>query len=213
MVEGPSDEVRFAVRIMAKGTAESSNRTSSAGESTVWTVGHSTHSAEEFNKILKANGIESLVDVRSFPGSRRYPQFNKQELAESLIAVSIDYYHLPNLGGRRRPLPNSRNKAWRNSSFRAYADHMETEEFKEGTEQLLMLAAAKRTAIMCAEALWWRCHRGLIADYLKAQGAQVMHIMNETHPERHPYTSAAKIINGKLSYKGTLAEQQLELEL
>lgn len=206
-------EVRHAVTIMAKGMAKPSIRTSSASESTVWTVGHSTHTAEEFNKILTANGIESLVDVRSFPGSRRYPQFNKQELAESLSAVGIDYYHLPNLGGRRRPLPNSRNNAWRNSSFRAYADHMESEEFKGGIEQLLMIAEAKRTAIMCAEALWWRCHRGLIADYLKAHGALVLHIMNETHQEPHPYTSAAKILNGELSYEGMVAEQQMELEL
>ena len=194
---------------MTKGGKEISG----ASESTVWTVGHSTHSAEEFNKILKANGIESLVDVRSFPGSRRYPQFNKHELAESLRVAGIQYYHLPNLGGRRRPLSNSRNKAWRNSSFRAYADHMESEEFREGTAQLLTLAAAKPTSIMCAEALWWRCHRGLIADYLKAHGARVMHIMNETHQEPHPYTSAAQILNGELSYEGTVADQQMELEL
>ncbi|MEP6919577.1 MAG: DUF488 domain-containing protein [bacterium] len=179
----------------------------------LWTVGHSTHSAEEFNKILKAHEIANLVDVRTFPGSRRYPQFNKPELADALKLVGIKYFHLPAIGGRRRAVPNSKNTAWRNASFQAYADHMETEEFKDGIRQLSTLAVEGRTAIMCAEALWWRCHRGLIADYLKFRGWLVLHIMNETHEESHPYTSAAKIVNGELSYAGEVGAKQLDLEL
>jgi uncharacterized protein (DUF488 family) len=172
----------------------------------VWTVGHSTHSWEEFKEILLAHQIEVLVDVRSFPGSRRHPQFNKTELFRQLDSLGLNYLHLPALGGRRRPLPNSKNTAWQNSSFRAYADHMETEEFKKGIEILLELAEPKRTVIMCAEALWWRCHRSLIADFLKANFVEVIHILNAQKTEKHPYTSAARIVDGRLSYEGLLAE-------
>ena len=170
----------------------------------VWTIGHSTRSAAEFNQILVAHQIAALVDVRSFPGSRRYPHFNKPELSRRLEAVGILYAHNPRLGGRRRPSPDSRNTAWQNSSFRAYADHMESEEFKQGIEDLLEVARTKPTAIMCAEALWWRCHRSLIADFLKAQGLAVIHIIDEKKTQAHPYTSAARIIDGRLSYAGLL---------
>ncbi|MEP6636217.1 MAG: DUF488 domain-containing protein [Acidobacteriota bacterium] len=193
--------------------SQSSGKRSDVDEATVWTVGHSTHTADDFIKILKAHEISALVDVRSFPGSRRYPHFNQQELAGSLRTASINYHHLPSLGGRRRPLPNSRNTAWRNASFRAYADYMESPEFKDGIQQLLVLACADRTAIMCAEALWWRCHRGLVSDYLKAHGSLVLHIMNEANEEPHPYTSAANVINGELSYVEVADEQQLTLNL
>jgi uncharacterized protein (DUF488 family) len=169
---------------------------------TVWTVGHSTRSGDEFGQILSAHGIEVLVDVRSFPGSRRYPQFNRATLAESLESIGIKYRHEPRLGGRRRPSADSRNTAWRNSSFRAYADHMETDDFRKGVEGLLELAASARVAVMCAEALWWRCHRSLISDYLKAAGHTVVHILDETKTEDHPFTSAARIVEGKLSYRG-----------
>lgn len=169
---------------------------------TVWTVGHSTHSSEEFTEILRAHQIEVLVDVRSFPGSRRYPHFNKTELSRQLDSIGVVYLHLPALGGRRRGSVNSKNTAWQNSSFRAYADHMETEEFKEGIETLLELAGPKRTAIMCAEALWWRCHRSLVADYLKSNSVEVLHILNAQKTEKHPYTSAARIVEGRLSYEG-----------
>jgi uncharacterized protein (DUF488 family) len=173
---------------------------------TVWTVGHSTRSAAELNYILDAHEIGHLADVRSFPGSRRYPQFNGQQLSESLPAIGINYHHLPNLGGRRRPLSNSRNIAWKNQSFRAYADYMDTEGFLNGIRQLLELATEQRTAIMCAEALWWRCHRSLIADYLKLRSLVVIHVMDATHTQIHPYTSAARIIHGRLSYEGLLGE-------
>ena len=171
---------------------------------TVWTVGHSTRSGEEFAQILKAHGIQVLVDVRSFPGSRRYPQFNRAALAESLRQVGIEYKHEPRLGGRRTPRKDSHNTAWKNASFRAYADHMESEEFRKGVEDLLEVAAKGRTAVMCAESLWWRCHRSLIADYLKAEGHTVIHILDQNKTEEHPFTSAARIVDGSLSYRGLI---------
>jgi uncharacterized protein (DUF488 family) len=170
----------------------------------IWTVGHSTRSGDEFIEILRAQGIEVLVDVRTYPGSRRYPQFNRAALAESLAAVGIRYLHEPSLGGRRRARPDSHNTAWRNEQFRGYADHMETDEFKNGVRALLELAANARVAVMCAEAVWWRCHRSLIADYLKAEGHEVVHILDKKKTEEHPFTAAASVINGRLSYKGLL---------
>lgn len=171
---------------------------------TIWTSGHSTRSGEEFIKILKAHDIQLLVDVRSFPGSRRYPQFNRENLSHSLAAAGINYKHEPRLGGRRTPSKESHNSAWRNASFRAYADHMETEDFRNGVKDLLELAREARTAVMCAESLWWRCHRSLIADYLKASEHTVVHIIDETKTEEHPFTSAARIVDGELSYRGLL---------
>ena len=172
---------------------------------TVWTIGHSTRSAEEFIQILNAHQIEALVDVRSFPGSRRYPHFNRAELTQLLKDAGVDYSHAPELGGRRRPNPRSKNTAWKNASFRAYADHMETEEFEKGIQNLLRLSQTKRTAIMCAEALWWRCHRSLISDHLKANEVEVIHIVDQKTTQAHPYTSAARIIDDRLSYEGLLA--------
>jgi uncharacterized protein (DUF488 family) len=170
----------------------------------LFSVGHSTRSGEEFAQMLTAHRVQVLVDVRSFPGSRRYPQFNRTALAESLAGVNIDYKHEPRLGGRRTPRNDSHNTAWKNSSFRAYADHMETDEFQKGVEDLLELAREHRVAFMCAEALWWRCHRSLISDYLKAAGHTVIHIIDQTKTEEHPYTSAARIVDGHLSYRGLL---------
>jgi uncharacterized protein (DUF488 family) len=171
----------------------------------IWTIGHSTRSADEFVRILLAHEIGALVDVRSFPGSRRYPHFNKPELFSTLQHSGIEYSHNPELGGRRRPTPHSKNTAWKNASFRAYADHMETEEFRKGIETLLELSQTKRTAIMCAEALWWRCHRSLISDYLKSNGGEVIHILDDKKTEEHPYTTAARIVDGQLSYEGLFA--------
>src|SRR6267142_6676157 len=147
----------------------------------VWTIGHSTRSSEEFAAILLTHKIKMLVDVRSFPGSRRYPQFNKTSLAETLPEIGITYAHLPSLGGRRKPNVDSKNSAWKNASFRAYADHMESNEFKQGIGELVELAGRNRTAVVCAEAVWWRCHRSLIADYLKALGSSVWHILDATN--------------------------------
>jgi uncharacterized protein (DUF488 family) len=167
----------------------------------IWTIGHSTRAIDEFISLLKENKIQLLVDVRAFPSSKRYPQFNKDALAESLNVHGIHYEHFPQLGGKRKSKPDSRNTAWRNASFRGYADYMETEQFQKGIERLLDLASeAGPTAIMCAEAVWWRCHRSLIADYLKARGVKVLHVLSANKVEAHPYTSAAHIVDGTLSY-------------
>ncbi len=168
---------------------------------TIWTIGHSTRPIGDFVELLKENEIELLADVRRFPGSRRHPQFGQAQLASSLADSGIEYVHMPELGGRRPALPNSSNTAWRNAAFRGYADYMETPEFAEGAEKLITMANQKRIVIMCAEALWWQCHRGLIADYLKVRGWNVLHIIGTDKVEEHPYTSAAQIVEGKLSYK------------
>ena len=168
----------------------------------LWTIGHSTRKIDQFISLLEENGIKLVVDVRSLPGSKRYPQFNKEALSASLHKVGIRYEHFPELGGRRKPKHNSRNTAWRNASFRGYADYMETEEFRKGADRLVDLANdAGRTAIVCAEALWWRCHRALISDYLKARGIEVMHIIDANKSDPHPYTSAARIVDSELSYR------------
>lgn len=184
---------------------EKTGSAATKGPLRIWTVGHSTRSAEEFNEILGAHQIEALVDLRSFPGSRRYPQFNKQQLATSLRANGVAYFHLPELGGRRQARKDSMNTAWKNASFRGYADHMESEEFRQGIERLLEIAGQSSAAIMCAEALWWRCHRSLVSDFLKARGVEVIHILDATHEQEHPYTSAARIVDGELTYAGLLA--------
>ncbi len=166
----------------------------------IWTVGHSNHPLETFLGLLTAHAIQTLADVRSFRSSRKYPHFNEAPLAATLAATGIAYHALPALGGRRKPTGPSHNTAWRNESFRAFADYMETAEFRAGVEQLIELANQARTAFMCAEAVWWRCHRGLIADYLKAQGVEVWHILSTTKTQLHPYTSAAQVTDGRLSY-------------
>lgn len=167
---------------------------------TIWTIGHSTRSREEFLALLRGEDIQLLVDVRRFPGSRKYPHFNEEELTTTLAEAGIGYRLMQDLGGRRKPRPESPNTAWRNASFRAYADYMEMSEFQAAIDELLREAAARRTAIMCSEAVWWRCHRSLIADYLKVRGVQVLHILSPTKTEPHPYTSAASIVAGQLSY-------------
>ena len=167
----------------------------------IWTIGHSTRQIGDFISMLEAERIELIADVRLLPGSKRYPQFNQDALAKSLSENGIGYEHFPELGGRRKPKPDSRNSAWRNESFRGYADHMETEEFRMGIERLGKLTEKiGPAAIMCAEAVWWRCHRALISDYLKAHGVEVLHIMDAKKTEPHPFTSAARMINGELSY-------------
>lgn len=167
---------------------------------TIWTIGHSTRTLEEFLNLLKTFEIELLVDVRHYPGSRKFPQFNKESMAVSLPKNGFEYNHIVELGGRRKVNPNSKNDAWRLDSFKGYADYMETAEFKEALNILKNLANEKRTVIMCAEAVWWSCHRSLIADALKAQGWEVLHIMNEKTATEHPYTAPARIVDGKLNY-------------
>ena len=166
----------------------------------IWTVGHSTRGIEEFLQLLSAHGIEVLADVRRYPGSRKYPHFNADALSASLAERSIEYQPFTELGGRRRPAADSPNTVWRNDSFRGYADYMGTPEFDAGLRRLLGTAAAERTAIMCSETLWWRCHRALISDRLKSQGVEVRHIFGPEKDEPHRYTSPARIVGGKLTY-------------
>ncbi len=167
---------------------------------TIWTIGHSTRSLEEFLVLLAAHAIEAVADVRRFAGSRRYPHFGQKALRKALTDIGVTYVALPDLGGRRRPRPDSHNTVWHNESFRGYADYMETQAFSAAIGQLLELAHRRRTAILCAEAVWWRCHRALIADYLKARGVCVRHIVDAKKAEVHPYTSAARLHHGELSY-------------
>jgi uncharacterized protein (DUF488 family) len=171
-----------------------------AAPTAIWTIGHSTRPIEEFLNLLAEFRIEMIADVRSFPGSRKYPQYGRESLAASLAAQAIGYNWLPALGGRRRVSPNSPNIAWRNASFRAYADYMSTTEFAQGLLQLLELSSNARTAIMCSEALWWRCHRSMIADALYVRGVEVVHILDATHSVVHPMTSPARVVGGVLSY-------------
>jgi uncharacterized protein (DUF488 family) len=167
----------------------------------IWTIGHSTRQIDDFISLMMQNGIKLLGDVRMYPGSKRYPHFGREALAKSLSEVGIRYEHFPELGGRRKAKPDSKNTAWRNEMFRGYADYMETEDFQKGIARLVDLAEKTGpTAIMCAEAVWWRCHRSLISDYLKARGVEVLHILNHNKVEEHPFTSAARIVNGELSY-------------
>jgi uncharacterized protein (DUF488 family) len=167
----------------------------------IWTIGHSTHSFEEFVAMLRSFSIELVADIRSYPGSRKFPQFNKEELELSLPQTNIQYVHLKDLGGRRKVNPDSKNTGWRNAAFRGYADYMETDAFQNGVSELVKRAFDQRTAYMCSEAVWWRCHRSMVSDYLKLQGWQVMHIMGVGKAEEHPYTAPARIVNGALNYE------------
>ncbi|MEO9022303.1 MAG: DUF488 domain-containing protein [Ginsengibacter sp.] len=168
---------------------------------TIWTIGHSTRTLEELVEMLHSFQIEMLVDIRSYPGSRRYPQFNKEALEVSIPQNHILYTHLKSLGGRRKVNPDSKNTAWRHVAFRGYADYMETKDFKKGIEDLETIAIKQRTAYMCSEAVWWRCHRSMVSDYLKVHGWEVMHIMALGKEQEHPYTAPARIENGELSYE------------
>jgi uncharacterized protein (DUF488 family) len=169
---------------------------------TIWTIGHSVRTADEFVAVLRAYDIELLVDVRRFPGSRRLPQFSAAALEKELTAAGLSYCSLPSLGGRRQPDKDSPNDGWRVAAFRGYADYLATEEFARGLMELLMLAYGLRTAIMCAEVLWWRCHRRLISDVLVWLGVRVMHIRNEASVEEHRLAPPAHLVKGVLTYSG-----------
>lgn len=166
----------------------------------VWTVGHSTRSADEFAAVLLAHHIEVVADVRRFPGSRRHPHFGAEALERRLAADGIDYVWISKLGGRRRGEAAAEHQGWRNASFRAYAAYTWTEDFAHGLDELLHISMSKRTALMCSELLWWRCHRALVADVLRFVGMQVVHIRDDTHTTLHPYTSPARVVDGELTY-------------
>jgi len=166
----------------------------------LWTIGHSTRTFDDFLALLQRADIEAVADVRRFPGSRRLPHFRQDALSQALAQAGVVYEHVAELGGRRQARADSPNTAWRDPAFRGYADYMMTDAFRAGIARLLGLAEQKRTAIMCAEALWWQCHRGLIADHLKAGGHDVLHILGPGKIEPHPFTSAARIVDEALSY-------------
>ena len=197
--------------------SEDSRRTGPAGATpdsalTVWTVGHSTRTLEGLLAVLRRYRIEAVADVRRFPGSRSQPQFQRPVLAAALDAAAIDYVWLRGLGGRRPPAANSPNTAWRHPAFRGYADHLASEEFAAGLFELLMVAPGLRTAVMCAEVLWWRCHRRLIADVLVSLGAQVIHILDAETAQAHRLTAPARLERGVLTYVPELRAGDLRAE-
>jgi len=171
----------------------------------LYTIGHSTHPLEKFLSLLAQHGIQTLVDIRRFPGSRKFPQFNQENLASALREAGIDYHWLEALGGRRtkkKDGPSTANLGLHNASFRNYADYMLTPAFQEGISRLLEVARDKKTALVCAEGLFWRCHRRLVSDFLVANGVTVQHIMPSGELRPHTLTKSAVIKNGRVTYPG-----------
>ena len=166
----------------------------------IWTIGHSTHTLDEFLAMLQSFGIQVLVDVRRLPGSRKFPHFDKEVLEIQMPHHDIQYMHFKDLGGRRKTSKTSRNTGWRLASFRGYADYMETDTFLQAVKRLEDAGQMNRTAFFCAEAVWWSCHRSLIADFLKHNGWLVFHIMGVGKVQEHPYTSPARIVHNQLVY-------------
>jgi uncharacterized protein (DUF488 family) len=166
----------------------------------ILTIGHSTRTIEDFTDLLRAHGVQLLVDIRTVPRSRRNPQFNEDILAASLNKSGIDYVRLKELGGLRHPMKDSQNMGWRGPSFRGFADYMQTPDFETGINELIRLAQDRSVAIMCAEALPWRCHRSLIADALLARGIQVEHIMTLKKRTEHSMTKFARVDGKQITY-------------
>jgi uncharacterized protein (DUF488 family) len=166
----------------------------------IWTIGHSTHPWEAFLALLAANGIGAVADVRRFPGSRRYPWFASEALAQALPGAGVRYLWVPELGGRRAPGPGSPNGAWRNPAFQGYADHLASAEFAKGLARVLDSAGVRPTALMCAEAVWWRCHRRLIADVLVHRGFEVLHILGPGQAQFHVLSPEARPQGDALVY-------------
>lgn len=173
------------------------------GEPRVITIGHSTRSLGEFLDLLRVAGVSVLVDVRIAPGSRRHPQFGKDALAAALAAAGIRYVHAPDLGGRRQGRADSPHVGWRNASFRAYADHMESPAFQEAIASVIATARSQTVALMCAEAVPWRCHRQLIADALVAHGLEVVHVIGPGESRPHALTPFARLEDGRIIYDRT----------
>lgn len=171
---------------------------------TIWSIGHSTHSLEELVDLLQRHRIEMVADVRTVPKSRRNPQFHTDSLAESMPEVGVAYRHFPALGGWRRSRPDSPNGAWRNASFRGYADYAMTDDFLAAVAELRDLASGLRIAMMCSEALWWRCHRRIISDRLVYQGDTVEHIGSDGRTTTHELTTFASVSpEGVITYPAT----------
>lgn len=170
----------------------------------ILTIGHSTRTAEEFVALLRAHGVAQIADVRTVPQSRRHPQFNREALAKNLAAEGIGYRHFSALGGLRKPRPDSINTAWQHPGFRGYADHMQSAEFQRGLAELLQFASSALTSVLCAEAVWWQCHRRLLSDALVARGTPVHHILSMAAPKPHELSEFAKVEDGAVIYPGLL---------
>jgi uncharacterized protein (DUF488 family) len=171
---------------------------------TIYTIGHSTRSLDDFVGLIHQHGIEQLADVRTVPKSRRHPHFAGDALSKSLPAVGINYRHLPGLGGLRKPAADSNNRGWRHPSFRGYADYMQTPAFEAALNELIEWAADRSTVVMCAEAVWWQCHRQLIADALVARGIEARHIMSAKAADVHTLTSFARVDGTRVTYPGLI---------
>lgn len=167
---------------------------------TIYTIGHSTRSIDEFLSVLKHYNIEIVVDIRTIPKSRHNPQFESSNLEQELEKNGMSYVHIKELGGLRQPKKDSKNMEWRNTTFRGYADHMDTDEFRKGFEMLKKIASEHITVIMCAEAVPWRCHRNLISDALKVEGWDIIHVMTEKIADKHELTEFLRVVDGRLNY-------------
>ena len=170
----------------------------------IQTIGHSTHDAVEFLELLRHHRVRQVADVRTMPRSRRHPHFNREALAQFLDVHGISYRHFPELGGLRKPKPDSANTAWRETSFRGYADYMATASFATGLDALLQFASSGLTAVMCAESVWWKCHRRLLSDALVVRGVAVFHILSTADPKPHELSEFAVVRGTALTYPGLL---------
>lgn len=175
----------------------------------IFTIGHSTRPIDEFIELLRANGVKQLIDIRTIPKSRHNPQFNGDALAKSLRAARIRYLHMKELGGLRHAKPDSINLGWRNASFRGYADYMQTSEFATALDSAIKLGAERPTALMCAEAVPWRCHRSLVADALLVRGIHALELIGSAKPKEHKLTPFARVHGKKITYP---ADQRSLLE-
>jgi uncharacterized protein (DUF488 family) len=198
-------------------------KTARGEKRTIFTIGHSTRPFEEFLELLRAHGVQRLIDIRTIPRSRRNPQYSIETLGPSLKAAGIEYVHLKDLGGLRRPKADSKNIGWRNASFRGYADYMGTPEFETALSKAIERSQSKPTVLMCAEAVPWRCHRSLVGDALTARKIDVKHIMSATVANQHELTPFAQVHGEKVTYPSDkparrssaagVSEQQLKLQL
>ena len=172
----------------------------------ILTIGHSTRSLDEFVGLLRTHRVDGIADIRTIPKSRRHPHFSAEAMGVSLPQVGVSYRHFPGLGGLRKPRRDSRNSAWRHEGFRGYADYMETDEFRQALADLIAWGGERRVAIMCAEGVWWRCHRQLTADALVARGIDVCHITGGGPAAAHKLTEFARVVDGRVSYPGLITD-------
>lgn len=194
-------------------SAKSSTKPAASPPLTIFTIGHSTHPIGDFIALLQSHGVSQIIDIRTIPKSRRNPQFNSDALAASLHDAGIAYVHMKSLGGLRHPQPDSINLAWRNAGFRGYADYMQTPEFAACLERAIELAKERPTALMCAEAVPWRCHRSLVSDALVVRGIRVLEIITATAPNEHELTSFARVRGNQITYPSKSGSQKEQKEM